>query len=525
VHELSLCLGQYCLVLAVYEKKNPMKKRWIYGIVVVVVIIAIIAYSATGDDKTVEVTSVVERGAFDVVVSTTGELQALNSVEIRGPEDLREARVHSVKIVDIVPEGTIVEKGDYVATLDRTEATERLQSQNEGIETDEATYKQTILDTTMSLLDNRNSIKDLSYLVEERQIVLDQSQYEPPATIRQAEMNLDKAKRSYEQAVANYELKKQQAEAKMRRAEQRLEREYKERDDLIRVLEQFDIFAPQPGMVIYKKEWGGAKRKVGSSINPWDPVIGTLPDLTTMISKTYVNEIDISKLDPGQTVKVGVDAFPDREYSGVVIEVANVGEQLSTSDAKVFEVVVQLYETDTTLRPAMTTVNEILTGTYEDVNYIPLEAIHNTDSMSYVLKVKSKVRQIVDLGHANENFIVVQEGLDDGDEIYLTIPEGSNEWKYEGWDIYEKVKQRKLEEEARKNEEAEKRRKLMEEQMKNQEMQKFDMQNLSEEQRKRIQSMMKNGNGKMQPGRTNGRGSRSGSSSSSSGAVSITIER
>ena len=492
-----------------------MKKRWIYAVVLVAVAVAVVIYSSTRNEKTVDITVKVEEGVFNVVVSTTGELQALNSVDIRGPEDLRQVRVHDVKIVDLVPEGTVVEEGDYVASLDRTQIQERLNNQADELEEDEANLDQAILDTTISLLDNRNSIKDLAYGVEEREIILEQSQYEPPATIRQAEMNLDKAERAYEQAVANYALKKAQAESKIRMAERRLEDEYQERKELMAIIEQFDIYAPHPGMVIYKKEWGGAKRKVGSSINPWDPVVATLPDLSQMISKTYVNEIDISKLEPGQTVQIGVDAFPEMEYTGVVTEVANVGEQLPNSDAKVFEVVVLINESDTTLRPAMTTVNKINTNSYSNVKYIPLETVHNTDSMSYVILAKQKVNQIVDLGEANENFIIVNEGLEAGDELYLTIPEGSEEWEYRGWDIYEKVRQRRIEEEQRMREEAERMRKLQEERQKD--TQKFNMKNLTPEQMKAFQNMRKQG------GRQGG--ARGSSSSSGSGSVSVQIQR
>ena len=477
-----------------------MKKRWIWGIPTLVIIIAIIIYSSSGKEASVEITSTVKFGEFEVIVSTTGELQALNSVEIKGPENLREARVHSVKIVDLVPEGTVVKAGDYVATLDRTEATDRLQSQDDEIEADEASYRQTILDTTMQLRDYRNTIKDLEYSLEEKQIILDQSQYEPPATIRQAEMNLDKAKRAYEQAVSNYSLRKEQAEAQIRKAELRLQREYQQRADLMRVLDQFEIYAPQPGMVIYKKEWGGAKRKVGSSINPWDPVVATLPDLSIMISKTYINEIDISKIKNGQSVKLGVDAFPEREYTGVIIDVANVGEQLPNSDAKVFEVSIQLNETDTTLRPAMTTVNQVLTNKYKEVLFLPLEAIHNTDSMSYVILVDEKRRQIVDLGESNANSIIVTEGLEEGDDVYMTIPEGSEDWEIDGWDIYEKVKARRIEEEKRKREEGERMRQLREEQDK---MKGFDLENLPQEQRQRIEQMMRSGGGQSSPARGN----------------------
>ncbi len=69
-------------------------------------------------------------------------------------------------------------------------------------------------------------------------------------------------------------------------------------------------------MVIYKRDRSGAKRKVGSSISPWDNVVATLPDMSTMISKTYVNEIDVSKVKTEQQVDILVDAFPGEEIYG-----------------------------------------------------------------------------------------------------------------------------------------------------------------------------------------------------------------
>jgi len=437
-----------------------MKKRWIYGIAILLVVIAVIIYSTRGDDSVVDITVIVESGQFDILVSTTGELHALNSTKVRGPDNLRAVRVHRVEIIDLVPEGTIVEKGDFVGSLDRNEVHDRLNSQADELVEDSANFAQTVLDTTMSLLDYRNGIKDRRFLVEECQIILDQSQYEPPATIRQAEMNLDKAERALEQSMVQLELKKSQANNKIYWAEKRLREEYDERTELMAILEQFDVYAPQAGMVIYKKEWSGAKRKVGSSISPQDPVIATLPDLSQMISKTYINEIDISKIEIGHTVELGIDAFPEKQYKGTVIEVANVGEQLPNSDAKVFEIIIKLNESYTSLRPSMTTVNHILTSSYEEVLFLPLEAIHSNDSMSFVYTVKQRRKQVIDLGETNSNFIIVTEGLLENDEVYFTIPEGSDDWDIEGLDIYEKVKTRRIEEEKRMREEEDNLRKL-----------------------------------------------------------------
>jgi HlyD family secretion protein len=96
----------------------------------------------------------------------------------------------------------------------------------------------------------------------------------------------------------------------MRKVELDLQRQRERIQDYRSLLDQFVVRAPAPGMVIYKREWGGTKRKVGSTIRPNDPVVATLPDLSSMISRTYVNEIDISKVTMNQPVKITVDAFP-----------------------------------------------------------------------------------------------------------------------------------------------------------------------------------------------------------------------
>ena len=79
-----------------------------------------------------------------------------------------------------------------------------------------------------------------------------------------------------------------------------------------------------------------------------------------MMSKTYVNEIEVSKIKPGQNVNIIVDAFPKKAFTGQVISVANIGEQLPNSDAKMFETLIKIKEYDTELRPSMTTGNKLI---------------------------------------------------------------------------------------------------------------------------------------------------------------------
>jgi HlyD family secretion protein len=203
-----------------------------------------------------------------------------------------------------------------------------------------------------------------------------------------------------------------------------------ERDFLLKLSGEFEIKAPEDGMVIYVREYDGQKKTEGSNIGAWDPTVATLPDLTTMLSTTYVNEVDIRKVNEGQSVKIGLDAFPEKKLTGKVVSVANVGEQRPNSDAKVFEVQVEVHETDTTLRPAMTTSNEIITDVVPEAIYVPLESIFTSgDSLTYVYKRNGLdiVKQEVRLGKANANEIVILNGIELGEKVFLSAPNGLEE--------------------------------------------------------------------------------------------------
>ncbi|MGC9471751.1 MAG: efflux RND transporter periplasmic adaptor subunit [Bacteroidales bacterium] len=432
-----------------------MKKKIIIPTVIIAVVaVIIIIYTAAGKDKANLLEVEVQKGKFEIVVTTTGELQAESSVDITAPTELRTSRhlrFGEIKIQDLVAEGTMVDSGDYVGLLDRSEVSNSLKSAQDQLEEEEVNYRRVKMDTALTLSNLRDELINLQFNVEEAEITLEQSKFEPPATIRQAQINLDKAKRAYEQAVQNYQFRLEQAKADMREAEIDLEQRRQNVRDMEEVIEKFEIRAPARGMVIYKKENDGTRRKVGSSISPWDLVVATLPDLTTMISKTYVNEIDISKVQTGQPVRIGVDAFPEKKYTGVVTHVANIGEQLPNTDAKVFEVLIKLDGYDPILRPAMTTSNQIITDVYEDVTFVPLEAVHVDDSIPYV--IQKGVKQVVVLGASNENQIIVEQGLEPGEMIYLNLPEGHEEMKIEGEElipvIQEKILKAREEEEKR----------------------------------------------------------------------------
>jgi hypothetical protein len=432
-------------------------------IVAVAIIVLIVISKVTSKKDVANLYAESTKGQFDIVVTTTGELQAKNSTDIAGPEfsQARNIRAMDIKITDMVPEGTEVKTGDYVATLDRTSFDNSLKDELEKLTTYETNLEMKILDTAVTLSNLRDNIKNLRFSVEEAAITLQQSKFEPPTTIRQAEISLDKANRSLDQSIRGYSLRVEQAKSDMRTAKTNLSEQKVRVGDLQTVLSKFVINAPSSGMIIYKRDRLGAKRKVGSSISPWDNVVATLPDMSSMMSKTYVNEIDVSKVKTGQHVEIVVDAFPEKSYTGTVTSVANIGEQLPNADAKVFEVLIEVDGSDPILRPSMTTGNKIVTKTISDVLYIPLEAVQaGPDSIPFVY-MKNGTRQIVVLGESNENNVVVEKGLEAGTQLYLSTPEKSEDFKLVGQELVAVIKEKeavKKAEELRLKEEAQKAR-------------------------------------------------------------------
>lgn len=393
--------------------------------IVVILLIAYLVVSGNRQGEGTDIFASVKQGKFKVEVETTGELEAKNSVNIMGPSALRDFRIYEVTIQSIVDEGIVVKKGDWIANLDRSDFQGKFGDKQIELEKANSKYAQTQLDTTLAMRQSRDELINLRYAVEEKKIVLEQSKFEPPATIKQNQIELEKANRAYEQAVENYKIKKNQNIEKMREVAAELRKVKTETDNMAKMGESFTVLAPEDGMVIYTKDWNGKPIKGGSRIGVWDPVVAKLPDLTSMISKTYVNEVDVRKIKPGQGVDVGLDAYPDKKLKGKVVRVANVGEQRPNSDAKVFEVTIEILGSDPSLRPAMTTSNRIIANQIDSALYIPLECLHSqSDTITFVYKSEGLkiVKQEVIVGDANANDVVIKGGIKLGDKLYLSNP-------------------------------------------------------------------------------------------------------
>jgi RND family efflux transporter MFP subunit len=405
---------------------QQLRKRWLPILIAALVIggpIAWYKWPSTASASEALLTAPVKLGKFSVTVTTTGELRARKFVQIQGPNSMA-AQVYQSKITWLVPEGTIVKQGDKIAELDRSPAATRLANVNLDLQKAQAEFTNATLDSALTLAQAREDEKTAEYAVEEKKLAKDEAKYEAPTIQRQADIDLEKAQRALEQAKRSLDTKTKQAVAKISVNAADLSRQQNNLKMVQEALAGFTITAPSPGMVIYVREYNGKKKGVGSQWYTFDPTVATLPDLTQMESQTYINEVDVRKLAVGQTVKISLDADPSKTLSGKVTSVANVGEQRPNQDSKVFEVHIDLAQSDTTLRPGMTTSNQIEVASIPNALSVPLEAVSSDSGYSYVYKKDGRgiVRQMVETGAANDNEIVVRRGLAADDRVLLTAP-------------------------------------------------------------------------------------------------------
>lgn len=458
-----------------------------------IVIIGVLwfALGRSGEDTT-QIYTEAQRGPFEVIINTTGELQAKNSTQILGPRNARDVRVYNFNIQRIIPEGTVVQRGDFVAELDRSEANTRLQDAQLNVQQAESQFEQAQLDSSLTLSAARNTLENLEFEVEERQLAVEQSIYESPSVQRQAEIAYEQTRRQLQQERENYVTRVKKEEARLRELQTELIEEQRDLERIQQVIDEFTVYAPENGMVIYTRN-GGTKVAEGSSVSAWNPVIAELPDFSVMESITYVNEVDIQKVRVNQEVQIGLDAIPEKSLTGVVTSVANIGEQRQNSDSKVFEVMIEINESDSVLRPSMTTSNAISIEEIDNEVYVPLETVFEFNGLDVVYKKAGLgvERQQVWLGSMNENDVVVRAGVEEGDEMLMSMPTDTAGLKFNPLpeDVLEEIRaieqaeiDRQQEQQARQNQARPGQEGMM----------RMDFQNMTQEQRDSLRKVFMN---------------------------------
>lgn len=373
----------------------------------------------------------VKRIDFEKLIETKGEVQGKTSINIVLPDVFKdqELRIYELQIKDMVAEGTIVKKGDWVATLDAGRINQLIQSNREEMERYLAEVNDARIDSAIELTRLRQGIKEMTFNLEYKKIDLEQSRFESPAYQRRAKAAYNQTLRQIEKQKRDYELRKMGLEMRTKREEARYNYTANIDKKLQEALTATRVIAPADGMIIYARSWGRRKIRVGDQVSPWQPAIATLPDLSQLVSETYIQEIDVAKISQGDSVRIAVDAVPGHSFKGTIVNIANVGQELAGFDGKVFRVLIDLADVDKKLKPAMTTTNLIILEKIPAQLTIPRTCLFAENGVPYVyVKQSGKVwKKAVKTGPENDEMVVITEGLAEREKILLHEPENIDE--------------------------------------------------------------------------------------------------
>ena len=395
------------------------KKLSIPTAAVVLILLLLLVFSSGGGESIP--TSEARKGPFLVSIKSSGEIRAANSFTMTTPR----LTWGQMQIVYLIPEGTIVKKGDVVIRFASTTIDKTIQDKESELNILKSELTKFRADREVRLAELEGNLKNSELSFEQAKLQVEKMKFEAEVQRKETEINLQRGKIAYEQAQRKIESQKVVEQSEERKQVLKIKQV---EADLTRAKadkEEYTLKATMDGLTVYEMNWQtGRKISVGDSPWPGMPLV-SLPDLAKMQSVTQINEVDISKVSKSQAVKVKLDAFPEREFKGTVQAVGTIGQQNDrTATLKTFEVVIDIEGTDPVLKPGMTTSNEIIMATLADTLFIPLESVFEKDGKTIVYRMSgSSARPVeVKIGTKNTNFVVVTEGLEAGDKVTLRDP-------------------------------------------------------------------------------------------------------
>lgn len=369
----------------------------------------------------------IKRGNLEVIVSSKGEINGEKYTEINLPEAIcnEELRVYQLKITDVILEGKEVKKGDYIAKVDEGMFGNMMQDVVKQKEVMDADMRNALIDSAVSLNARREDIANAKLDLDYLKIDLEQSKFESQAYQRKTQMQYEKGEIRVEKLKRDYQLEKNRLKMRVGRFKDRVDYYQSRIDKYKEALAATTINAPEDGILMFAKDRSGKSYGKDSEIDIWRPLIATLPDMSVVVTETYIKEIDISKINLNDSVRITIEALPDKVFWGKVVRIATIGEDHQDFDMKAFKIVIRFEKSDPDMKPGMSCNNEIIIDSYTDKLIVPLKAIFPKNGKKIVyLKHGGDVseQEIVTVAE-NEEFAVVENNVKEGDVVLLYQPE------------------------------------------------------------------------------------------------------
>ena len=392
------------------------------------------------------------RSDMVINVSELGSLESSNNTKIV-------CRVRGQNtITSVVESGTYVKKGDTVLTLDTLYIDEQISERSKYAHWSKAGaqhWQSVMTRAKLSIpeyLEGRyvarqmEMEKDLA-IAESRlrtsqnilahTMMLQERGYVSALDVEQREFNVTTSKLSventktrmevYEKTSKAREVARLEGDLKIAKAQfgandERADADASRRDRAVAEREYCTIIAPKDGLVIHPRAaaWKGAPDITEGGTVYKEQVLLLMPDLDKMQVKVGVHEAVVSKIKVGLPTRI---ILPNREpIVAAVSHVADIARpaSLGSGDVIEYDVIVELPPIPD-LKPGMSAEIEIIMAEHKNVLVLPVAAVLELDDGFHCwVKVGSDVvKRDITLGDSNDIFIVIQDGLNEGEDVVL----------------------------------------------------------------------------------------------------------
>lgn len=188
-------------------------------------------------------------------------------------------------------------------------------------------------------------------------------------------------------------------------------------------LSSLEVVSPFSGLLIYEKDRRGEKPAIGQTVFPGRP-IAQIPNLEDMQATLFVQANDAIDIALGQSVDIILNAFPDKQFSGEIIEVSGFPRSIERGNpVTYFELKVRLLEQDKSMmQPGRKLSASITVKASSQQLLVPLQALYFEDGASFVYVKQGDyfIKQTVQSGRKNLYMVEIQKGLEAGQHIALS---------------------------------------------------------------------------------------------------------
>ena len=347
------------------------------------------AYSYQGSSPEAFLTAPVERGSISTVVKASGTVEAVVSVDVSSQLSGRIAQVF-VNFNDTVTVGQPIAQIDQeifaarVTEADAALRVARATAQVEKAALERATVATTKARTAKKLAEDQSAANEARQDEAERDF---RRKLELARTGSGTERDLSQARalrdagaadlrasldqiQMREEAIAISEAEKYMAEATLENARAVVEQKQAELDQARLDLERTVLRAPIDGIIIKR------------DVNPGQTVAVSLEaktlfeianDLREMEVHGKIDEADVGQLKLGQAARFIVDAYPDRTFSGRVLQIRKAPEVVQS--VVTYTTIVSAPNPDLLLLPGMTAQLRIVVTDTGETLKIPNQAL------------------------------------------------------------------------------------------------------------------------------------------------------